>query len=143
MNRYSIKRVDGFNDDISDDLKELHALTFGRLAPPINPEIGVWWIANHGFTPVGFCALEPSTLFPKAGYISRVGVLPKHRGNRLQNRFMRVMEAEARRLGWSVVVSDTTSNPPSANCFIRRGYQTFNPKILWSLSGAIYWRKRL
>lgn len=140
---YFIREVDGFDDDTAEELADLNRATFGGMAPPVKPEIGQWWVCVHDGAAVGFAGMERSTHYPKCGYFSRVGVLPAHRGRGLQNRFMRTIEAAARRNGWRSIVSDTTENPPSANSFVRRGYRIFSPKFPWSLTGAIYWRKEL
>jgi hypothetical protein len=53
------------------------------------------------------------------------------------------MEARARLNGWHSVVSDTSDNLPSANNFIRAGYQLFQPKWPWGWSNTLYWRKSI
>jgi hypothetical protein len=74
---------------------------------------------------------------------SRVGVLQKHCGNRLQLRLMRAMETRAKHNGWSCVVSDTTDNLASANNFIRAGYRLYQPQYPRGWPNTLYWRKSI
>jgi GNAT superfamily N-acetyltransferase len=138
---YRIRAVDGFDDEAAEAIHSLHADTFLGLAPAVDPENGYWWLAYYEDDPIGFAGLIPSTYEPRYGYFSRVGVLNAHRGNGLQRRMMRAVEARAKQHGWKGIISDTTDNFASANNFIRCGYVTFAPKYPWSFKTAIYWRK--
>lgn len=140
---YIVREVDGADEDIGETLHKLHWLTFLNSAPSIDPTQGQWWLAYFYHEPVGFINICRSPVYvrPPYGYFNRVGVLRRHRGNRLQVRLMRAMEACARRNGWHGIVSDTTKNPASANSFIRGGYYIFEPKKPWSFNTAVYWRK--
>jgi hypothetical protein len=91
--------------------------------------------------PVAFAGVVPSTRACNAGYFSRVGVLKKHYGNKLQLRLMRALESRARHNGWSCIVSDTTGNLFSANNFIRAGYRLYQPQCPWAWPNTLYWRK--
>jgi GNAT superfamily N-acetyltransferase len=106
-------------------------------------DLGAWWLAYHGDDPVAFAGVVPSTYARNCGYFSRVGVLQRHRGRRLQLRLMRAVEARGRRIGWHGVVSDTTNNPTSANNFIRAGYRLYEPEVPWAWSHTLYWRRSL
>ncbi|HMK78912.1 MAG TPA: GNAT family N-acetyltransferase [Xanthobacteraceae bacterium] len=139
---YEIHEVDGGDAAVALDLETLHALTFWKDAPPIDPENGHWWIARLGKKPVGFAGMSESRQYPHAGYFSRVGVLPAHRGHGLQLRFLRAAEARARRNGWSSIVADTR-DARSANNFAKAGYQIFDPERRWAYPDSIYWRKDL
>src|SRR5476651_2342841 len=112
---YRIREVDGHDDEIAEMLSDLHRLTFfdGASIPAF--DWGHWWLAYHGTMPVAFVGVIPSTRATNAGYLSRVGVLKRHSGNRLQLRLMRALESRARLNGWRSVVSDTTENIVSAN----------------------------
>ncbi len=138
---YCIREVDGTDEEIADTLRALHTLTFFDSAPPINPEVGHWWLAYCGGDAVAFAGMRPSITLPSFGYLERVGVLPGHRGHGLQRRLLRCREARAKRNGWLGVISDTTDNVPSANNLIASGYRIFSPKAPWSFSSAVYWRK--
>jgi GNAT superfamily N-acetyltransferase len=140
---YRIREVDGSVQEIADALVRLNRLTFQRTAPAIVPGSGHWWLAYRGDEAVGFIGIERSKVYrrKKIGYFSRVGVVPKHRGNRLQVRLMRAMEARARRNGWTGIVSDTTDNPASSNSFIAGGYSIFKPRAPWAFAGSVYWFK--
>ena len=138
---YRIREVDGHDEEIADTLAELHHMTFLDGAPVPSFDRGHWWLAFHGEMPVGFAGAVPSTYARNSGYICRIGVLRKHCGQRLQLRLMRAMEARARRRGWNCLVSDTTSNIPSANNFIRAGYRLYKPQFPWAFAGTLYWQK--
>jgi hypothetical protein len=140
---YRVREVDGEDEEIADTLADLHRLTFldGARIPAFDE--GRWWLALRGRTPVGFAGVIASTHTENAGYFSRVGVLGSHRGNALQLRLMRAVEAGARGAGWNWVVSDTTDNTASANNFIRAGYRLYQPPHPWAWANTLYWRKSL
>jgi len=140
---YRIRAVDGQEEDVADTLADVHRLTFFSTAAIPTFDHGHWWLAYRDAAPVGFAGLIPSTHAHNTGYFCRVGVLRSHSGNNLQLRFMRAMESQARRNGWSAVVSDTTDNSASANNFIRAGYQLYRPKIPWAWPHTLYWRKSM
>lgn len=140
MSVVKIRKVDG--DDA--DLDMLHRETFEfPIEPLLSIELGTWWLGYDGEHPIAFCSLHPSQRFGNAGYFSRAGVLPSHRGFGLQKRLIRVRLREAKRLGYNVVYSDTTDNPASANSLIRCGFHTYSPASPYSYSTSIYWRKFL
>jgi GNAT superfamily N-acetyltransferase len=140
---YRIREVDGADEETRELLREMHTLCFADTAPQIAPEEGYWWIAYHGSEPVAFAGLEASHSVADAGYLCRSGVLPEHRGHGLQVRLLRVREAKARRLGWTVLRSDTTDNIPSANSLIRAGFKLFAPAYPWAFADTLYWKKQL
>jgi hypothetical protein len=138
---YWIREVDGHDDEIADTLAELHGLTFYDSAPIPKFDHGHWWLVRHVTDPVAFAGVIPSTHVHNAGYFCRVGVLRKHCGRGLQLRLMRAVEARSRLNGWHSIVSDTTNNLPSANNFIRAGYQLYQPYAPWAWPNTLYWRK--
>jgi hypothetical protein len=138
---YRIRQVDGSDEDITETLADIHRLTFLDRAPLPDFDRGHWWLAYSDAVPVGFAGIILSTHAHNAGYFSRVGVLERHHGNKLQLRLMRAMEAQAWRNGWNAVVSDTTDNFRSANNFIRAGYRLYEPQIPWAWPHTLYWRK--
>lgn len=138
---YRIRAVDAHDTDVADVLGEMHRLTFFGAAAIPDLEQGHWWLAYHGYVPVGFAGVILSTRARNAGYFSRVGVLRSHCGRGLQLRFMRAVETQVRRNGWNAVVSDTTDNIVSANNFIRAGYKLYRPKEPWAWPHTLYWRK--
>jgi hypothetical protein len=140
---YRIREVDGDDDDIAQTLTELHRLTFFGAAPVPRFDHGHWWLVWHEAEPMAFAGLIPSTHVRNAGYFCRVGVLRRYWGCGLQLRLTRVLEARARQYGWCSVISDTTDNLPSANNFIRAGYQLFQPRIPWAWPNTLYWRKSI
>src|SRR5262249_7442104 len=125
---YRIRRIEGDDEEYSELLRSLHDEIFGSTAPQIDPERGWWWIASDGRELAGFCGLTPTYAQPSdVGYLKRAGVRLPHRGQGLQRRFVRVREAQARRVGLRTLVSDTTENPPSANNLIACGYRMYAP----------------
>ncbi len=137
---YIIRQVDGVDE--ADVLRELQE-SFRPTMPIADTTDGWWWIVYHKRIPVAYLGMIPSTHYPNAGYFKRVGVLPEHRGNALQGRLMRVMERCARRLGLTLLVSDTTETVHSANNFVRAGWSMFEPAYPWAFPKTLYWRKAL
>ena len=140
---YRIREVDGHDDEIADALADLHRMTFFGGASVPEFDCGHWWLGYHEGQPVAFAGLIRSTRVINAGYFCRVGVLKSHRGNRLQLRLTRALEARVRRNGWNTIVSDTTDNHASANNFIRAGYRLYLPRYPWAWPNTLYWRKSI
>jgi hypothetical protein len=143
---YRIREVDPSDEEVLEELKGLHAATFGSTAPQPDYEKGYWWFAHHssGPYPIGFAGLEQSSKWANVGYLSRCGVVWNHIGHGLQQRFIRVRERKARALGWELLRSDCTNNIQSANNLIRAGYVLFEPKDPWGpAKDTLYWRKEL
>lgn len=104
---------------------------------------GYWWLAFDGDLPVGFACMTDVDSWPGSGYLSRVGVMPSHRGKGIQRQLMRVCERKAKALKWDRIISTTYNNPASANNFIACGYRTYEPQTRWGAPDTIYWRKEL
>jgi GNAT superfamily N-acetyltransferase len=104
---------------------------------------GFWWLATEDGRPVGFACMTDVATWPGSGYLSRVGVMPSHRGKGIQRKLMRACEGKAKRLGWERMISTTYNNPPSANNFIKLGYRTYEPASRWGYADTIYWLKEL
>lgn len=107
------------------------------------PEDGVWWLMDHGPLHVGFACATPSLQHAKGIYLSRSGILPAYRGKGLQKRLIRVRLNWAKRSGYTVAVSDTTDNHPSANSLIACGFKLYTPPIAYGYTRTLYWRKAL
>lgn len=127
-----------------------HAFSILRLQEETFPyddktsaDEGFWWLAYDGKAIVAFVQMTHVESWPYTGYISRVGVLPSHRGKGLQKRLMRACERKAKQLGWTRMISTTYNNPPSTNNFIALGYKTYEPNIRWGADGTNYWVKEL
>lgn len=136
---YIIRQVDG--DDYAFDIAALLSATD---LPRLKPQYELaWWLVFLEDHPVAYLAMMKSTVVANAAYLIRVGVLAAHRGNYLQRRMMRCAERWARCQGFGAIISDTRLNPPSANNFIRSGYETFAPPAPWAFPESIYWRKEL
>lgn len=138
MGAYTIRTADA--DEHDDDIRRIEE----ACALPRCPYEDVsWWLTFFEGVPIAYLGIMQSILFPRAAYLTRVGVLKEHRGNGLQLRLMRTAERFARRQGFAEIVSDTTENVPSANNFIRAGYRLFEPPSRWAFQGSQYWRKVL
>jgi GNAT superfamily N-acetyltransferase len=108
------------------------------------PDRGHWWIAYaEDGKPVAFAGLVRSIKWSDAGYLCRAGVLDGFNGHGLQKRLILVRIKQARKLGWSYVITDTTDNPASANSLINAGFKIYSPRSPWSLKNAIYWRYKV
>lgn len=140
---YRLREVDGFDDEISDLIIDLHRRTFADSAPAVVPDYGHWWLVYCGDLPCGFAGLTPSTLGEGIGYLKRAGVLREHRGNGLQRRLITARERRARLNGWCRIVTDTTDNIASANSLIGCGYRLFEPVHPWGYAQTLYWSKAL
>ena len=142
MSDYRIRKVDTDDEDVAELIMDLHKATFPGIASP-DLTVGCWWVASDGIGPVGFAGLTPSTAGPRIGYLKRAGVLPQHTGKGLQRRFIRVREASAKQHGWTLLLTDTTDNPASANNLARCGFKMFTPADPWAFKNSLYWMKRL
>jgi len=144
--RYTIRMAKGEADRAK--LRYLHDLTFGDCAPVPDFQEGDWWLVTcpvdgGGREAAAFAGMVPSYSTETAGYLSRVGVHPSHRGHGLQRRLIRVREQRARQLGYAALVSDTTDNIPSANNLIAAGFRLFQPEHPWFTEHTLYWIKHL
>ncbi len=144
MAKYSIRPVDGGDDEYADTLRELHASVFLNTATAPDFDHGFWWIVyGDNAQPVGFAGVTPSTYLPNTGYLKRAGVLREHRGG-LQRRLISVRERFARRIGWETVYTDTaTFNVKSSNNLFKAGFELFRPDPIWNGEDFLYWRKRI
>jgi GNAT superfamily N-acetyltransferase len=143
---YRIREVDASDNEVAETIREFNKLeAWPELTDEeLDGDDCHWWFAYDELNnPIAFSGLNPSRLYQNAGYFKRVGVLSGHRGNRLQVRFFRALEQRARRIGWNLIVSETTNTIYSANNFIRCGYRLFEPTIRWAFQNSLYWRKDL
>lgn len=137
-----IRQVDGAKKQ--DLLNRLHDECFGDSAPLIETHYGHHWVVYDNSDPVGFACLVQSTLAPDVGYLKRAGILAKYRGRGLQRKLIKVREAQARRNGWTQMITDTAfHNVQSSNNLIRAGYRLFEPGWRWGLTTGLYWVKDL
>ncbi len=139
---YAVRQVDA---TIEKTAALLHWLQLEILPMdvPAATDQGHWWVVLKDGQPVGFAGLYQSSTWSDAGYLCRSGVLPLARGQGLQKRLLRVREIKGRSLGWKWLITDTTSNPASANSLINRGFKMFEPSRPWGLPTACYWKKEI
>lgn len=139
---YRFRLVDGF--DLEDELTEMHVKAFGKDTPLPDFNVGYWWIVSaFDGEEAGFCGLRPSYTVPNAGYLIRAAVLEAHRGHGLQKKMVRIREAKARKLGWTLLRTDTTDNVHSSNNLMNMGYRLFEPAHKWAFDHSLYWTKTL
>lgn len=116
---------DCFPDDDFDDHKE-----------------NVCWIAWKGKEPIGFTVL--TKLSHGIIFLSRSGVLPKYRGNKLQKRFIRVRERYARKHGYKNIITYTKIfNINSSRSIQKCGYELYVPEYEYADKDCLYWIKQL
>lgn len=142
---YRIREVDASDEEIADIIHH-----FNRESEVAFPELtedeldnGHWWLAYLEKEPVAFAGMVPSNKWHNVGYFKRAGVAPRHRGNGLQIRLMRVRERKAKRIGWTHLISECTETAYSANNFIKAGFRIYEPKHPWAFKNSIYWIKTL
>lgn len=102
-----------------------------------------WWMAfDEDQVPAGYASV---TYYPNgAAFLSRVGVLPGHRGHGLQKRFIRAREHAAKAEGLSRAITYTARhNIHSSNNMIRCGYNLYLPPYEYGTAGCLYWEKKL
>ena len=139
---YYVRAVNIEDGEVWETILGLHKKCFIDNSP-LPHRMGVWWICFYHDDPVGFAGMIHSNQGKDNGYLYRFGVIPGHRGLGLQRRLTYVVEKCARKMGLGWLVTDTNHNPPSANSFIKCGYQTYTPEKPWSFASATYWRKKL
>jgi RimJ/RimL family protein N-acetyltransferase len=106
------------------------------------PKDGVWWLVWRGSEAVAFTGIKESTVYPGNGYIALQGVVPKHRGQQLQLRMIRVAQRYAQSQGWAELITETIhDNARSGNTMIRAGFKMFAPVHPWNNAPVCYWRK--
>jgi GNAT superfamily N-acetyltransferase len=141
---FTIRRVDISDPLVREAIKSLHAECFDACDNPYTPDnTGAWWVAYAGDEAAGFAGILPSYQWHATGYLCRSGVLPKFRGQGLQQRLIRIRIKYARQQGWTTVVSDTHKNPASANSLINCGFKLYQPRTPWGFITALYWRRNL
>ena len=138
---YSIRQVElvgGYIDSIEE--MDRTCFPFDEMLPF---DGSWWWVAfDEDDVPVGYAGL--AHLWGDRGFLCRVGVLPKARGNGLQRKFVRARQRGARGLEFSRIVTYTDrKNVVSSNNLIRCGYSLYRPTYEWGTSGALYWYRDL
>jgi len=137
-----LKRVDIRKESVQLRLSALQKICL-PYDQPLDTNFGSWWIASKDGRDIGFAGLVRSVSWTDCGYLCRAGVVPTHRGQGLQKKFIYVRIRQAKALGWKWLISDTTENPASANSLIRCGFKMFEPSKPWGFKNTLYWRKKL
>ena len=141
--KITIRKVDPRKAEIAATLKYLQK----KCLPhdyPCDITKGHWWIAYvDNIIPVGFAGMVRSISWWDCGYLCRAGVITEYQGKGIQKRLIKVREAQAKRLGWNWIITDTRDNPPSSNNLIACGFRLYNPTQPWGYKDALYWRKKI
>jgi len=137
-----LKRVDIRKESVQLRLSALQKICL-PYDQPLDTNFGSWWIATENGRDVGFAGLVRSVSWTDCGYLCRAGVVPTHRGQGLQKKFIYVRIRQAKALGWKWLVSDTTDNPASANSLIACGFKMFEPTKPWGFKNTLYWLRKL
>jgi predicted acetyltransferase len=110
---------------------------------PYDTTSGYWWIATKNGVDIGFAGLVHSSRWSDCCNLIRAGVVPDHRGQGLQKKFIRVRIRQAKALKMNWIVTSTYDNPASANSLIACGFKMFNPSKPWMAKHTSYWRLKL
>lgn len=138
-----VREVQIYDVHAMDAIRRMHKSCLPYDEQPFIPSKGYWWIAYDDGQPVGFAGLKMTIRWIDCGYLWRSAVLPEYRGRGLQVKFIRLRERKARELGWKYMITDTSSNPASANNLIKCGYRIYEPSIEYGMTHTVYWRKVL
>jgi GNAT superfamily N-acetyltransferase len=109
-------------------------------------ENSLWWVVWCGKEPVGYAGLRvcENAQNKGLGFLSRAGVIAKHRGRGLQKRLIRAREAAARSFGLNELVTYVAHwNSPSINSLVACGYRFYRPATKWGGAASVYLRKTL
>lgn len=153
MTQYIITEVDGSEPETAAEIIRFNSMVPETIFPKLKPHHltdGYWWIVHYGDEPVAFAGMTAFEPFQKygIGYFKRCLVVPDHRGRGagLQLRLMVTRETKARRLGWTMLVSDCAeSNIHSARNFRLAQFDQCFPEQLWAETNgpSLYWVKAL
>lgn len=128
-----------------------HIRAFNQMVdwPPLSDTHlleGHWWFiyGEPGTPSIAFAGMVPMVPFPGVGYLKRAYVDIDHRGHGLQRRLLEVREAHAKKLGWTLLVSECAAgNQWSARNFAAAGFEQFEPEQRWGEPGSMHWKKAL
>lgn len=137
-----IKRVDIRLDSVQMRLSVLQKKCLPN-DKPYDTTSGYWWIAAKNGVDIGFAGLVHSSRWSDCCNLVRAGVIPDHRGQGLQKKFIRVRIRQAKALKMNWIVTSTYDNPASANSLIACGFKMFNPSVPWMAKHTSYWRLKL
>jgi GNAT superfamily N-acetyltransferase len=129
-------------DEDWEDILEADKICFPHDTRPWQDDF--WWILEDEHSSMAaYAGARRSYTLSNGIYLSRAGVLPEYRGQRLQRRMVRARERWARGQGFDQAITDTYCNPISMNTLIRCGYRTFQPFWDWGHEGTVYWTRKL
>ena len=142
---FKVRRIATPDDIAEEDIKLLNRLEIRTLGVEslCDKKGSYWWYAYCDDEIAGFAGLLH---YPEldCSFLYRAGVLKYFRGNGLQRRMIGVREKQAKRDGYSRIVSYTSyDNIHSANNLIKCGYKLYKPKWDWGVENALYFEKEL
>lgn len=102
-----------------------------------------WLVRNYNLkNPVGYACGRGLTdgIF----YLSRAGVLNRHRGKGLHKRLIAAREVYARKAGYKVIITYVAKhNVSSWVTLVKRGYEVYQPEYCYAGKNFLYFRKGL
>jgi predicted acetyltransferase len=135
---------------IKSDNLGLPVLPLDEICFPADDRVAVpgslWWVAWEGKQPVAYAGLRLCSMPENRGlgFLCRAGVVPSHRGRRLQKKMIRIRERAARQLGLKELVTYCIStNSPSLNSLVGCGFRFYSPATKYGGPGAVYLRKEI
>lgn len=136
MARYTIrqttkyKTVSGLNDRIFGDGFEL----------PFDQHY--CWLVYYDGEPIGYASMRECE--PRVVFLSRVGVLPEHRGHGLQKKLIKARCKLAKELSYRWAITYTSlENAPSFESLQQCSFKMYLPEYRWAGVNFVYWRKQL
>jgi GNAT superfamily N-acetyltransferase len=104
-----------------------------------------WWLVRDTDTGehVGFCGMHKSPTSYSCGVLERAGLVEQARGKGLHRRMIDVRVQEAKKQGWSKVLTYTVDNPHSDNSLINRGFLRLHYTKEDAIEGVTYWKRKV
>lgn len=143
---FTIEKIATPDKISNEDIKTLNNLEIRTLGEDcLCQKTGAYWwlVYDEDGEIAGFAGMM---YYPEldSAFLYRSGILKKYRGNGLQKRLITVRERQAKKDGYSRIVTYTSyDNYPSANSLISKGYKLYKPPFMWGVENALYFQKTL
>lgn len=133
------------DDDKVAQLQRMQLDTFGEIMMSHTETVfHHWWHVMDEDEPVAFCSLYIYPDLPETAFLSLSGVLPSHRGKRIQKKMIKHRVKFARSQGVKRLISYTSyDNLASANSLIGCGFRLYDPQWKWGVTNALYFQRML
>lgn len=101
-----------------------------------------WFVYTDGGDIAGFATGK--CVGDDTFYLSRAGLLPRHRGKGLQKRLIKVRLRYAKANNFDTVITYTMlDNPESYASLQNCGFKLYMPEYRWAGNDVLYWIKRV